>query len=44
MEEEKDDRFFQNMSEELLDNTVREFGELMVSSLTENRTIFIRRN
>ena len=40
MEEEKDDRFFQIMSNRIVDNTVREFGELMISSLTEDRATY----
>ena len=40
MEEEKDDRFFQIMSNKIIDNTVREFGELMISSLTERTIIY----
>lgn len=40
MEEEKDDRFFQIMSDRIVDNTVREFGELMISSLTEERETY----
>lgn len=40
MEEEKDDRFFQIMSDRIVDNTVREFGELMISSLTEDRDTY----
>ncbi|MEK3955019.1 MULTISPECIES: STAS domain-containing protein [Psychrobacillus] len=40
MEEEKDDRFFQIMSNRIVDNTVREFGELMISSLTEDRDTY----
>ncbi|SES28425.1 STAS domain-containing protein [Psychrobacillus sp. OK032] len=34
MEDDQDDRFFQIMSDQVIDTTVREFGELMVSSLT----------
>lgn len=40
MGEEKDDRFFQIMSDNIIDNTVREFGELMISNLTEERAIY----
>lgn len=40
MEEEKDDRFFQIMSNDIIDNTVREFGDLMISSLTEERSTY----
>ncbi|MEK5217220.1 rsbT co-antagonist protein RsbR [Psychrobacillus psychrotolerans] len=40
MEEEKDDRFFQIMSNRIVDNTVREFGELMISSLTEDHDTY----
>lgn len=36
MEEENGDRFFQVMSDHVINNTVREFGELIISSLTEN--------
>lgn len=40
MEDEKDDRFFQIMSEKVIDNTVREFGELVVFSLTESEEVY----
>ena len=40
MEDEKDDRFFQIMSEKVIDNTVREFGELIVFSLTESEEVY----
>lgn len=40
MEEEKDDRFFQIMSDNVIDNTVREFGDLMISSLTEEHSTY----
>ncbi|MEI4770705.1 STAS domain-containing protein [Psychrobacillus sp. FJAT-51614] len=40
MEEENDDRFFQIMSDRIIDNTVREFGELIISSLTESDEIY----
>ncbi|MEK4487429.1 STAS domain-containing protein [Psychrobacillus sp. FSL H8-0484] len=40
MEEEKDDRFFQVMSDQVIDHTAREFGELMISSLTEEKETY----
>lgn len=40
MEEENDDRFFQIMSDQIIDNTVREFGDLIISSLTESEEIY----
>ncbi|MBD7946157.1 STAS domain-containing protein [Psychrobacillus sp. FSL K6-2684] len=40
MEDEKDDRFFQIMSEQVIDHTAREFGELMISSLTEDHETY----
>ncbi|TQR21458.1 STAS domain-containing protein [Psychrobacillus vulpis] len=40
MEDEKDDRFFQIMSDQVIDITVHEFGELMISSLTEERETY----
>ena len=40
MEDEKDDRFFQIMSEKVIGNTVREFGELVVFSLTESEEVY----
>jgi rsbT co-antagonist protein RsbR len=41
MEDEEDDRFFQIMSDKVIDNTVREFGELMISSLTESKETYM---
>ncbi|ALC87678.1 RsbR protein [Bacillus sp. FJAT-22090] len=40
MEEENDDRFFQIMSDQIINNTVREFGDLIISSLTESEEIY----
>lgn len=40
MEEETDDRFFQVMSDQVIDHTAREFGELMISSLTEEKETY----
>lgn len=40
MEDVQDDRFFQIMSDQVIDNTVREFGELMVSSLTASEETY----
>ncbi|WP_342599241.1 STAS domain-containing protein [Psychrobacillus sp. FSL H8-0483] len=40
MEDEKDDRFFQVMSDQVIDHTAREFGELMISSLTEEKETY----
>lgn len=40
MEGENDERFFQVMSDQAISNTVREFGELIVSSLTESEEIY----
>lgn len=36
MEEENEDRFFQITSDQVVNNTVQEFGELIVCSLTES--------
>ncbi len=41
MEEEKDDRFFQIMSDNVINHTAREFGELMISSLTEEHELYM---
>ena len=41
MEEEKDDRFFQIMSDDVINHTAREFGDLMIFSLTEEREIYM---
>ncbi|KQL34938.1 STAS domain-containing protein [Psychrobacillus sp. FJAT-21963] len=40
MEEENDDRFFQIMSDQVINSTVREFGDLIISSLTESEEIY----
>ncbi|WP_144513675.1 STAS domain-containing protein [Bacillus sp. FJAT-22090] len=40
MEDDKDDRFFQVMSNQVIDNTVHEFGDLMISSLTEGEETY----
>ena len=40
MEDDQDDRFFQIMSDQVIDTTVREFGELMVSSLTASEETY----
>lgn len=40
MEVENDDRFFQKMSDHVIDNVVREFGELVIFSLTESEVIY----
>ena len=41
MEEEEDDRFFQIMSDNVINHTAREFGDLMIFSLTEEREIYM---
>ncbi len=41
MEEEEDDRFFQIMSDDVINHTAREFGDLMIFSLTEEREIYM---
>lgn len=41
MEEEQDDRFFQVMSNQVIDHTAREFGELMIFSLTEETETYV---
>ncbi|WP_391204801.1 STAS domain-containing protein [Psychrobacillus sp. L4] len=43
MEDEEDDRFFQIMSDKVIDNTVREFGELMILSLTEGKETYMEK-
>lgn len=40
MEDDENDRFFQVMSDQVIDNTVRDFGDLMVSSLTEDDEMY----
>lgn len=40
MENDQDDRFFQIMSDQVVDTAVREFGELMVSSLTASEETY----
>ncbi|TQR06815.1 STAS domain-containing protein [Psychrobacillus soli] len=40
MEDDQDDRFFQIMSDQVIDTTVREFGELMISSLTASEETY----
>lgn len=40
MEDDQDDRFFQIMSDQVVDTAVREFGELMVSSLTASEETY----
>lgn len=40
MEDDENDRFFQVMSDHVIDNTVRDFGDLMVSSLTEDDEMY----
>lgn len=37
MEEEEDGKFFQIMSDGMIDSTAREFGDLMIVSLTKNK-------
>ena len=39
MKEEKGERFFQFMPEELVEKTSREFAELMTSNITESNNI-----
>lgn len=43
MEDEEDDRFFQIMSDKVIDNTIREFGELMILSLTESKETYMEK-
>lgn len=42
MEEEEDGKFFQIMSDSMIDSTAREFGDLMIVSLTENDKDFTK--
>ncbi|WP_342526330.1 STAS domain-containing protein [Chryseomicrobium sp. FSL W7-1435] len=43
MEEEEDGKFFQIMSDEMIDSTAHEIGDLMIVSLTENNQDFSRK-
>ncbi len=43
MEEEEDGKFFQIMSDGMIDSTAHELGELMIFSLTENDQEFARK-
>lgn len=43
MQEEEGDRFFQIMSDKVVDNTVREFGDLMILSLTQGKETYIEK-